>query len=70
MNHSPVKSSTIESIAHDDKIGALEVRFKSGATYRYDGVPPHVHQRMLRSQSPGTFLRESIDGIYPHKRMS
>lgn len=69
MNHTPLKSSTIHSIAHDPAIGALEVKFKDGNTYRYDGVPAVVHQRMLRSESPGSFLRANIDGVYPHKRM-
>jgi hypothetical protein len=40
----------------------LWVRFTSGATYSYDGVPRDVFEGLLRASSAGHYLWEVIRG--------
>lgn len=60
MNHVPVDSKLLASIAYDADAKALEVVFsKSGARYRYDGVTPEQFDAMKSADSVGGhFLRE------------
>lgn len=52
-----VKSSHIDSIDHDGTY--LSVTFKNGSTYRYN-APEEEFKEMLKSESPGKFLRNNI----------
>lgn len=69
MKHEPVTSSTIESVAHDPDTRSMEVKFKSGSTYRYDGVPAELHGDMMQSSSVGKFLNDNIKGRYSHEKV-
>lgn len=67
----PVKSSNIESVAHDGE--NLHIRFKGandkpGQTYTYQGVSPVLHQKLMAADSPGGFLASNIRGKYPHTK--
>lgn len=55
-----VDSSHISSIGYDETSKTLQIGFKSGATYRYTGVPANIHQAMLDSPSKGKFFRFEI----------
>lgn len=76
MKHHPVQgSSNIESIAHDPTTDTMEVEFKSGARYKYSGVPKGEFDRLLKTaddpnQSTGKLLRSDFIGKYPHRRSS
>lgn len=65
------KSSQIDCCAHDPETNKLSVRFKSGATYHYAGVPAEHHEGLMNAESPGKYLNEQIkaprheDGINP-----
>lgn len=67
MKHQEVTSSTIRSIAHDGD--TLEVKFHSGSTYRYSGVPADLHGEMMGASSAGKFLNENIKGRYAHEQV-
>lgn len=60
MEHRKVSSSHIASVAHDPESGVLEVRFKNGATYRYEGVDQKTHQRIVESPSVGQALHRHV----------
>lgn len=72
MNHIPVTSSNIESIAWED--GELQVKFKDrtlkngterpGGVYSYLGVPRETYNAFLEADSPGTFFRTRISGVF------
>ena len=53
MNHTPVKSSNVKSIAHDPATGTLEVAFLNGSVYQYDGVPASIHDALLETHEKG-----------------
>lgn len=55
---SPVQSSNVAAIGYED--GALYVRYKGGAVYRYANVPLHLYEALLRAPSVGQFLRSMV----------
>jgi len=67
MEHHPVSSSLISSIAHDGDI--LEVVFNSGQTYRYSGVTPEEFAALKDAKSIGRHFGTHIRGQYQHERI-
>lgn len=61
-----VKSSNVEAIGHAGD--RLFVRFKSGHTYSYEGVPASLYHEGLQAESPGRWFREHVRGKYRHKQ--
>lgn len=45
-------------------LGMLTIRFKSGKTYMYEGVPEETYQGLLKSSSPGRYFNASIKDVY------
>jgi hypothetical protein len=46
----------------------LELRFRSGALYRYAKVPPSVHGALLVAESKGRYFNEAIRGRFGYER--
>lgn len=57
-------SSNVEKTSYDPNKLILEVVFKSGLRYRYDGVPQETREQMLAAASVGKFINASIKGAY------
>jgi hypothetical protein len=51
-----VKSSNVESHGYDATSKTLAVKFKSGGTYHYAGVPQEVADRMAKADNIGRFI--------------
>lgn len=64
-----VDSTSIESIGFNARLKMLEVRFRSGATYRYLDVPPSVFAAFMKAESKGRFFTQQIRGRYEFKRL-
>jgi KTSC domain len=60
LTHTPVKSSSIASLAHDAETNTLEVRFASGATYSYSGVDTAAFERLRDAPSVGQHFQQHI----------
>jgi hypothetical protein len=61
--HTP-ESSSIAAFAYAAGEMMLYVRFKTGRTYRYAGVPAGVYGAFARADSKGTFFNSQIQGRY------
>jgi len=61
--HTP-ESSSIAAFAYAAGELMLYVRFKTGRTYRYAGVPAGVYGAFARADSKGTFFNSQIQGRY------
>ena len=48
----------------EDAFGNLDVKFKSGSTYRYKEVPQIVYELFLSAESLGKFFAAEIKPIY------
>ena len=61
----PVHSSCIASVGYAETAVTLEVEFRSGAVYRYAGVPREVHAAIVAASSKGTCFNKYVKGRYP-----
>jgi hypothetical protein len=66
----PVASSSIAAVGFDAEVSTLFVRFHSGGTYRYFGVPASVHAAFVEAESMGAFLQTEIRPRYPAERVA
>lgn len=64
VNNNKVASSVIKSVAYTEQ--GLILEFQSGAAYLYYNAPQEVHDELIRSQSPGKYFHEKINGVYPY----
>lgn len=64
----PVFSSHIEAVGWDD--GVLYVRWLSGKTSAYQGVPADVAEKAVNNWSVGEFIRTEIKPNYRHQYVS
>lgn len=56
MLRSLVSSTSLASIGYDPDSGVLEVEFRSGEVYQYQGVPADVAEEFTEAPSKGTYL--------------
>lgn len=54
------ESSNVRGYSYDPTAQALTVTFKSGGTYRYDGVPGHVAKALGRNKSVGKTINKMV----------
>jgi lysyl-tRNA synthetase, class II len=65
MNVTRVESATLASFAYDDAGGILQLEFRSGAVYRYFGVPSAVCEGLRSASSKGDYFNRIIRGRFP-----
>ena len=63
-------SSNIERWDYDASRKLLTVRFRNGAVYEYEGVPPDVAAEGEEAPSAGAWLAQSVKGRYEHRRVA
>ena len=63
-----VDSSNVEAVGHDPDAQELHVRFLSGDTYIYHGVPAQVYNELIASPSKGSYLNRMIKGTYDYSK--
>lgn len=59
MNHTPVSSSLVSSVAYDPAERVLELVLRFG-TYRYYDVPVGVYRELLKAPSKGKYFHRHI----------
>ncbi len=69
LPHIPVTSSNIESIAHDTDSKTLQVKFKNGGVYEYDGVDEAKFNALKGAPSIGSHLHQHIKGVHEHRKV-
>lgn len=55
-------SSNIQQIDYDPEAQELVVAFKSGGTYRYDGVSQNMADGFANAESAGKYLHTFVKG--------
>jgi KTSC domain len=63
----PVQSSNIASIGWHD--GTLEVEFKTGSIYHYEGVSREFYNEFMNAPSKGTFFSRYVKGVYHSRKL-
>jgi hypothetical protein len=64
-----VSSTNIASIGYDASASTLELEFRDGAVYQYNGLPPGVHSGLMGAASHGTYLHRYIRDRYAYRRI-
>lgn len=65
MERTPVSSSNIAAIGHDEDSQILEVEFMNGSVYAYSGVPVGEFESFLTAESKGKYFHANIRDRYP-----
>jgi len=63
------ESSIVAAFAYEAEDMTLFVRFKTGRTYRYSGVPSSVYEDFADADSKGAFFNAQVQGRYPYSQI-
>jgi hypothetical protein len=55
-----LQSTLLSAATYQDQSASLELEFRSGASYRYIGVPEQVYQELLSAASKGRYFNQHI----------
>lgn len=69
MSRTDLNSTSLKSAAYLDRQALLELEFRSGAVYRYCGVPAETYGALLRAQSQGTYFNRSIRNRFAYAKI-
>lgn len=64
-----VQSSAIAELDYDGEQQTLTVKFHSGQTHRYEGVPSHVFETIANSSSLGRTFHSLVRDKYPSSKL-
>lgn len=63
-----VESSLLSSVEYSSN-QTLELRFRSGVTYRYFTVPATVVEGFLTAESKGGYFNRHVRNCFPYQRL-
>ena len=69
MERVPLSSSSLRSVGYDSDAKLLEVEFRSGALYHYEGVPDWLVEALMAARSKGRYFELRIRDRYPFRRV-
>lgn len=69
MQRIPVTSTNIKEVGYDVESSTLEIVFKDGGTYRYEGVPQSVYNGLITAGSAGQYFHRVIRDKYRFTRV-
>jgi KTSC domain len=64
-----LQSTSLNAATYQEQSAFLELEFRSGAIYRYLGVPAPVYQELLRSESKGRYFNQHIRNRFTHAKI-
>lgn len=64
-----VESSSIAAIGYAASSRTLEIEFRNGGLYRYQGVPAEDHRALMAAESKGQFVNRFIKPRYDVERV-
>ena len=70
MDVKPVRSRDLALIGYDQATWILEVVFRAGGVYRYQGVPESVYHALMTASSHGAHFQKHIKNQYAFTKVS
>ena len=64
-----LQSTSLSAATYQEQSASLELEFRSGAIYRYIGVPAQVYQELLHSESKGRYFNQHIRNRFPYTQI-
>ncbi len=65
----PLTSSNLSAYSYDKASETLRIRFKSGRTYAYDGVPSSVVSALASAGSAGSYFNAAIKHAFSYQQI-
>jgi hypothetical protein len=65
-----VTSGALKSIGYDADARTLEVEFRTGRVYQYQGIAPETHAWLMRVENKGGFLNRMIIDRFPTREVT
>ncbi len=62
MQFKKLKSTSLNSIAYNEKGKSMQVIFKNNAIYQYEDISKGQYEQILNADSPGNKLKEVVSG--------
>lgn len=69
MELTRVESSNIEAIGYDEARRTLRIKFKSGQSFDYLGVPIGIYREMMGAESKGKYLTAHVKGRFNSQKL-
>ena len=69
MDRIPVSSTDLQSVGYDPDSLTLEIEFKRGATYQYQGVPQAEFDALMNASLKGIYFHANIKSRYPFVKL-
>ena len=63
-------SENLSSLGYDAASQVLEIEFRNGRVYQYEGVPQRLVDELLQTPSKGQYFNSQIKGRYSYHRIS
>lgn len=70
MSQTVFVSSSLLTLVSYSTHATLDLSFKSGAVYRYFGVPTLVFDQLLAAESKGAYFNQTIRSRFPYRRLA
>ena len=64
-----LQSTSLNAATYQDQSASLELEFRSGAIYRYRGVPEQVYQELLSAESKGRYFNQHIRNRFTYAQI-
>jgi hypothetical protein len=64
-----LKSTSLNAATYQDQSAFLELEFRSGAIYRYGGVPAQTYQELLLAESKGRYFNQHVRGRFTYVKI-
>lgn len=69
MIRTAVRSTEIAIVGYDENSKLLEVAFRNGSVYHYEGVTQKTYQEMIQAESVGSFFASHVKNSFPYKKL-
>ena len=64
-----LNSTSLHAVTYQDQCAVLELEFRSGAVYRYFGIPPQTFEELLRAESKGGYFNSRIRNRFAYAKV-
>jgi hypothetical protein len=69
MLRADLNSTSLNAVAYLDRQALLELEFRSGAVYRYFGVPAETYRELLLAESKGAYFNRHIRNRFAYTQI-
>ena len=69
MSRVDLNSTSLQAVTYQHPCAVLELEFRSGAVYRYFGIPKQAFEELLRAESKGGYFNSCIRNRFAYAKV-